>query len=93
MINLFLAKRSPVKTKEVINAEKKVELEKRLESVQNALGASHQKKMKSGKYVSSANRSVIIYSKVDLQIHSSCKIDNDNQMISVKYKMVFSYHP
>jgi hypothetical protein len=38
-----------VKTKEAINAEKKVELEKRLESVQNALGASHSKKMKSGK--------------------------------------------
>ena len=44
----FSAKRSPVKTKESSNADKKLELEKRLESVQNALNATQAKRMKPG---------------------------------------------
>jgi hypothetical protein len=37
-----------VKTKETVHADRKLELEKRLESVQNALGATQAKKAKHG---------------------------------------------
>ena len=43
-------KRSPLKSKEAVNASKKMEIEKRLECVQNALGTSQPKKAKSGSY-------------------------------------------
>jgi len=50
---LFSAVRQlPTKPKEVANMEKKLELEKRLESMQNVLGSSHiAKKPKPGKFL------------------------------------------